>query len=73
LHLPAATSYAHLHDALKARGFVIYEGQGKLQADVFRVANMGHLTRGDFADFLAALGEILGAQAAPGRGAARRA
>src|SRR5439155_1031858 len=43
LWLPAERSYAALHDGLKASGFVIYEGQGRLQRDIFRVANMGHL------------------------------
>ncbi len=55
LRLPAATAYRRLHDALKARGFVIYEGQGRLQAQIFRVANMGNLRREDFAAFLEAL------------------
>lgn len=59
LFLPAGVTYATLHDGLKDRGFVIYEGQGRLQRAIFRVANMGHLTRDDFARFLAALGEVL--------------
>ena len=41
-----------LHDALKARGYVIYAGQGDLAARVFRVANMGHLTMEQFQGFL---------------------
>src|SRR5262245_2232664 len=60
LHMPAGFTYARLHDGLKARGFVIYEGQGKLARDLFRVANMGALTRADFAAFLDALGAVLG-------------
>lgn len=59
LRLPSGVSYEPLHDELKARGFVIYAGQGKLGDDVFRVANMGDLTREDFAAFLAALREVL--------------
>lgn len=39
--LPAGTTYAQLHDALKARGYVVYAGQGPLADRVFRVANMG--------------------------------
>ena len=58
---PKGQTYAGLHDGLKARGFVIYEGQGELAKSLFRVANMGHLTREDFRHFLAALGEVLGA------------
>jgi 2-aminoethylphosphonate-pyruvate transaminase len=61
LRFPKGRSYAALHDGLKARGFVIYEGQGRLARDLFRVANMGHLGRDDFARFLAALSEVLGA------------
>ena len=60
LLLPDGVTYYRLHDDLKARGFVIYEGQGKLQSDIFRVANMGHLTLNDFRQFLQALEEVLG-------------
>jgi 2-aminoethylphosphonate-pyruvate transaminase len=60
LLLPEGMTYQRLHDDLKARGFVIYEGQGKLQAGIFRVANMGHLTLDDFRRFLQALEEVLG-------------
>ena len=34
LRFPAGRTYAALHDALKARGFVIYEGQGVRQGGV---------------------------------------
>lgn len=60
LRMPAGHTYATLHDGLKARGFVIYEGQGPLARQLFRVANMGALGREDFAAFLAALEEVLG-------------
>ena len=56
---PDGITYHRLHDDLKARGFVIYEGQGKLQSGIFRVANMGHLTLNDFRQFLQALEEVL--------------
>src|SRR5919108_198655 len=59
LELPAGFTYEALHDALKARGYVIYAGQGDLAARVFRVANMGHLTVQQFKGFLAALTELL--------------
>lgn len=59
LLLPEGMTYQRLHDDLKARGFVIYEGQGKLQTGIFRVANMGHLTPDDFRRFLGALGAVL--------------
>lgn len=60
LLLPEGVTYPPLHDGLKERGFVIYEGQGKLQSGVFRVANMGHLTLDDFRQFLTALEAVLG-------------
>jgi 2-aminoethylphosphonate-pyruvate transaminase len=59
LRFPAGRTYEALHDGLKARGFVVYEGQGRLAREVFRVANMGHLTPADFDGFLTALGEVL--------------
>jgi 2-aminoethylphosphonate-pyruvate transaminase len=59
LWLPPGRTYAALHGGLKARGFVIYEGQGRLACEIFRVANMGHLARADFERFLAALTAVL--------------
>jgi 2-aminoethylphosphonate-pyruvate transaminase len=59
LELPSNLSYAALHDALKPHGYVIYAGQGDLAARIFRVANMGHLTRDQFKGFLEALREVL--------------
>jgi 2-aminoethylphosphonate-pyruvate transaminase len=45
--LPAGLSYALLHDALKAQGFVIYAGQGNLSQELFRISTMGDLTASD--------------------------
>jgi 2-aminoethylphosphonate-pyruvate transaminase len=59
LLLPEGMTYPRLHDDLKESGFVIYEGQGKLQTGIFRVANMGHLTLDDFRRFLGALETVL--------------
>jgi 2-aminoethylphosphonate-pyruvate transaminase len=59
LWLPPGRTYAQLHDGLKARNFVVYEGQGSLQREIFRVANMGHLVREDFERFLTALEAVL--------------
>lgn len=61
LRFPPRRTYRDLHDALKARGFVIYEGQGAFAKEAFRVANMGALGHADFTRFLAALGDALGA------------
>ena len=59
LRFPVGLDYPALHDRLKARGFVIYEGQGWFAREAFRVANMGALGRSDFERFLAALEESL--------------
>ncbi|HZR84980.1 MAG TPA: alanine--glyoxylate aminotransferase family protein [Candidatus Binatia bacterium] len=63
LALPAGVEYAALHDRLKADGFVIYEGQGKLARAAFRVANMGALASADFARFLESLARALAGDA----------
>ncbi len=59
LYLPHGKSYKELHDGLKRREYVIYAGQGVLQPNIFRVANMGVLKRSDFEGFLHHLGEAL--------------
>jgi 2-aminoethylphosphonate-pyruvate transaminase len=41
--LPDGVSYPQLHDALKARGFVIYAGHGGLSAELFRISTMGEI------------------------------
>ncbi|MDQ7977089.1 2-aminoethylphosphonate aminotransferase [Paraburkholderia sp. SARCC-3016] len=41
--LPGGVAYPQLHDALKARGFVIYAGQGGLSAELFRISTMGDI------------------------------
>ena len=45
--LPAGQSYAGLHDALKAEGFIIYAGQGELGRQIFRIAHMGDIQEAD--------------------------
>ena len=60
LRFPRGRSYPELHDALKARGYVIYEGQGWFAKEAFRVANMGALRPSDLDGFLSALGTALG-------------
>jgi len=52
LYLPNNMTYADLHDELKERGFVIYAGQGQLNAKIFRIANMGDLSMQDFEEFI---------------------
>lgn len=60
IKLPAGWSYDRLHDALRAEGFVIYAGQGKLREEAFRISNMGVMTEADYDRLLDALGRVLG-------------
>jgi 2-aminoethylphosphonate-pyruvate transaminase len=57
--LPAGITYSYLHDELKKVGFIIYAGQGGLESQVFRTANMGEMTAADTARFLSELERIL--------------
>ena len=45
--LPRGLDYEALHDALKARGFVIYAGQGNLASSLFRISTMGDVHADD--------------------------
>ena len=64
LSLPPGLTYQQLHDRVRKDGFVIYEGQGQLSTQVFRVANMGALSEDDFARFLLSLGRAMGGASA---------
>jgi 2-aminoethylphosphonate-pyruvate transaminase len=57
--LPAGHTYAALHDALKAAGFVIYAGQGNLGDAIFRIAVMGDLRDADVDRLLEAFAAVL--------------
>jgi 2-aminoethylphosphonate-pyruvate transaminase len=57
-HLPAGLSYARLHDKLKEQGYVIYAGQGQLEGQIFRIANMGVLSQVQVQGFLDAFERI---------------
>lgn len=59
VRLPRGWTYAALHDALRAKGFVIYAGQGSLGAEIFRVANMGRVAFADYERFVRELGGLL--------------
>jgi 2-aminoethylphosphonate-pyruvate transaminase len=61
LYLPENITYAHLHDSLKERGFIIYAGQGQLNKTIFRIANMGVLTTDDLEGLIKNLQEVLSA------------
>ena len=45
--LPTGWTYGRLHDALGAENIVIYAGQGRLGAEVFRIACMGEIGAAD--------------------------
>ncbi len=57
--LPAHIDYGALHDRLKARGFVIYAGQGGLANRIFRISTMGDIGDDDLARLLRALAEVV--------------
>jgi len=57
--LPEGLTYTMLHDALKAKGFVIYAGQGPLSKTLFRISTMGNLTLSDMDRLLECFAELL--------------
>jgi len=57
--LPEHVSYAELHDAMKAAGFIIYAGQGAYAKAIFRISMMGDITDADIARLEAALRQAL--------------
>lgn len=59
LRLPKGLSYQRLHDALKKKGFVIYAGQSKLKDVIFRIANMGQISKADARRFLKSMKIIM--------------
>ena len=57
--LPAGVDYASLHDGLKADGFVIYAGQGRLADSIFRIATMGDVDAADMTRLLASISAVV--------------
>src|SRR5215467_882573 len=57
-YLPVGLSYPQLHDKLKEQGYVIYAGQGQLEGQIFRIANMGVLSQAQIQGFLDAFERI---------------
>jgi len=49
-----------VHAALKNDGFIIYEGQGGLADEMFRVSTMGDITDADLERLLSALARAFG-------------
>ena len=56
--LPEGVTYTMLHDALKAKGFVIYAGQGPLSKSLFRISTMGNLALSDMDRLLHCFAEL---------------
>ncbi len=56
--IPDGMTYAAIHDRLKQWGFVIYAGQGKLAAELFRISTMGDITHYDMERLLAAIESV---------------
>jgi 2-aminoethylphosphonate-pyruvate transaminase len=61
LPLPEGVSYPALHDELKARGYVIYAGQGALAADHFRICTFGEIPWDRLRDLEGALDKSIAA------------
>jgi 2-aminoethylphosphonate-pyruvate transaminase len=59
VRLPPGVSFADLHDPLRASGFVVYAGQGKLASEVFRISCMGALEPPVLLGLEARLAELL--------------
>ncbi|MBU9481560.1 2-aminoethylphosphonate aminotransferase [Burkholderia multivorans] len=56
--LPQGVTYEALHDGLKARGFVIYAGQGGLSKELFRISTMGAIEAADVERLLDGFSEL---------------
>lgn len=57
--LPPGVDYEALHDALKARGFVVYAGQGDLSKHLFRISTMGDIDAADMERLLNAFDALV--------------
>jgi aspartate aminotransferase-like enzyme len=51
-----------MHDKLKEKGFLIYNGKGILKDKVMNIAVMGEIMSLDISDFIKTLKEILNAE-----------
>ncbi len=60
LWIPDGASYETLHARLKKKKFVIYAGQSVLKDRIFRVANLGDVTKSDLRRFLRGLETVVG-------------
>jgi len=58
-HIPDRVTYETLHNKLKEHGYIIYAGQGGLQKNIFRIANMGEIMESDIERLFKLIGEII--------------
>jgi 2-aminoethylphosphonate-pyruvate transaminase len=65
--LPEGFDYATVHDSLKQAGFVIYEGQGNLATEMFRVSTMGDISAADLERLGAAFSKLFSPPATAAR------
>ena len=70
--LPPGVSYNALHDGLKERGFVIYNGQGEYADRLFRISTMGAIERADARRIVSATRAVIKAGSAGGNAAPRQ-
>lgn len=65
LRLPHGVTYADLHDAVKADGYVIYAGLGAAAQTGFRVCTLGNLAVGVLEGFVGSLESAILAESRP--------
>ena len=65
LQLPQGITFGDLHDPLRAHGFVVYAGQGRLASEVFRISCMGALEPPVLLGLESRLAEVLQAARVP--------
>jgi len=57
--IPEGHTFEEMHDKLKEKGFLIYNGKGILKDKVMNIATIGEITTKDIEEFIKALKEIL--------------
>jgi 2-aminoethylphosphonate-pyruvate transaminase len=65
VRLPEGITFDDLHDPLRAHGFVVYAGQGRLASEVFRISCMGALEPPVLLALESRLAEVLRAARVP--------
>jgi len=57
--IPNGLTFKLIHDELKKRGFIIYNGKDELEGKIMHIATMGDLTEKDIKEFVKNLKEII--------------